>query len=428
MRLRSSGWCRAALAAATLLAAPACDSIRGGAHPELPPFVTRPSGAISVLYNRSVLAASRVAGEPYERGQAEIDPVQRRVFVGSSDHGLYALRADDGSVLWRFETLGFVQSAPLYSGGESAVYFGSNDGALYKVSADSGRLLWRFMTNAEVSRRPVLYGGLLYVANANDTVLALEPQTGKLRWYQHRTPAMGMEVAGYSGPTVWRGKVYSGFSDGTVAAFDAVTGAERWAPVDLAAEVEATTGEPPQYLDVDTTPVPDTLQTGPVVFVGSYAGGVYALDAETGSQVWSNPGVHGVTELVLWHQEAHPGREGEAPSPTRRLLLAASGTTGLWALEPETGAEVWRRSLPTGGFSAPVAISGALLVAASRLGVFLVSPLGGELIDGIHMADGSSMTPAAAGTKAFLLTNGGTLLALQVAQPQGKRAVTRSPL
>jgi outer membrane protein assembly factor BamB len=279
------------------------------------------------------------------------------------------------------------------------------------------------MTNAEVSRRPVLANGTLFVANANDTVLALDPKTGELRWHQHRTPAMGMEVAGYSGVTFFRDTVYSGFSDGTVAAFDPATGAERWQPVDLAAEVEAQTGEAPRYLDVDTTPVADTLQTGPVVFVASYAGGVYALDAETGSQVWSNTGVLGVSELVLWTQDAR----SDPPSPARHLLLASSGTSGLWALEPETGAEVWRRSLPSGGVSAPVPISGALMVSTTRLGIFLLSPLGGDLIDGIHLADGSAMTPATEGTRAFVLTNAGTLLALRVAPPLAHFEPNRMP-
>ena len=407
-----------------LFAALGCDTLRSGAHPDLPPFVTRPNGALNVIYERSVLAESRRVGEPYERGQAELDRGGKRVFVGSSDRGLYALRVEDGSVLWRFETLGFVQCAPLYDPSEDVVYFGSNDGALYKVQARDGKLLWRFMTSAEVGRRPVLSGGTLFVANANDTILALDPKTGALRWHQHRTPAMGMEVAGYSGITLFRGKLYSGFSDGNVIAFDPATGAERWQPVDLAAEVEAQTGEAPRYLDVDTTPVPDTLATGPVVFVASYAGGVFALDAETGTQVWSNPGVQGVAELVLWTQVARR----DPPASARHLLIASSGTSGLWALDPETGAEVWRRSLPSGGVSAPVALSGALLVSTTRLGIFLISPLGGDLIDGIHMADGSAMTPAAEGTRAFVLTNGGSLMALRVTPPMFESEPNRAPL
>jgi outer membrane protein assembly factor BamB len=368
-------------------------------------------------YSRELVAPSRRAGEPYERGQPEIDALGKRVFVGSSDHGLYALRAENGSQIWRFETLGFVQCAPLYDPGEGVVYFGSNDGALYKVSAQDGALLWRFMSNAEVSRRPVLHGGLLYVVNANDTLMAIEPVSGKLRWSQHRSPAAGMEVAGYAGPAVFRGKVYTGFSDGNVMAYDAETGAERWQPVDLAAEAEQTLGEVPQQLDVDTTPVPNVLSTGPVVYVASYAGGVFALDAETGVQVWPNTAVSGVSDLTLWREPAHARRDGGPPEPERTILIASSGTSGLWGLDPETGRELWRRAVPSGGVSAPVPINGALMMTASRLGIFLVSPLGGELIDGIHVADGTSMTPSAFGSRAFVMTNGGRFLSLTVTPP-----------
>jgi outer membrane protein assembly factor BamB len=395
-----------------------CDVFRSGANPEVPLWVHRPSWSMNVVYKRPVVAPARAEGEPYQRGQPAIDPKRRRVFVGSSDYGLYALRADDGSVIWRFETLSFVQGVPLYEPGENVVYFGSNDGALYKVDADSGRLVWRFATNAEVAARPVLKDNVLYAVNANDTVIALDPRNGKLIWSQHRTPALGMEVAGYSGPLVWRGKVYVGFSDGTVMAFDARTGDERWPAVDLAAEAEQTLGDVPTYFDVDTTPVADVLEVGPVVYVGSYAGGVFALDAETGTQVWANPAVAGVSELTLWTQPARPAPDGIGPDePARKLLIASTGTTGLWALDPESGREVWRRELPQGGVSAPVPIAGALMVSTTQLGVFLLSPLDGRLIDGLHTGDGSSMTPIAHGLRAFIVTNGGHFLSIHVTPP-----------
>ena len=396
-----------------------CESVRSGANPEAPLWRHRPSGSLSIVYQRNVVARSRVQGEPYERGQPELDVRGRRLFVGSSDRGLYALRAQDGSTLWRFETLGFVQGAPLYDPAEDVVYFGSNDGALYKVKAQDGELIWRFATNAEVARRPILSGGLLYAVNANDTVIALEAATGKLRWHQHRSPALGMEVAGYAGPLLSRGKVYAGFSDGNVVAYDALSGEERWQPVDLSAEAEQTLGEVPQYLDVDTTPVADTLAAGPVVYVGSYAGGVFALDADNGTQIWANPAVGGVNELLLWTQPERPRQDGKGPPHrARKLLIASTGTTGLWALDPETGREVWRQSLPEGGISAPVPVLGALLISTTRLGVFLVSPLDGGIIDGLHLTDGSAMTPAAHGTRAFVVTNGGRLMSLAIAPPR----------
>jgi outer membrane protein assembly factor BamB len=229
---------------------------------------------------------------------------------------------------------------------------------------------------------------------------------------------MGMEVAGYAGPLVWRDKVYAAFSSGIVTAFDARSGNERWQPLDLAAEAEQLRGEPPQYFDVDTTPVADVIESGPVVYVGSYAGGVYALDADSGTQVWFNPEVGGVSELTLWQEPAHAPRDGRGPDlPARKLLIASTGTTGLWGLDPETGRDVWRQRLPRGGVSAPAVILGALLVSGSRLGVFLISPLDGSVIDGIHMTDGTSVTPAAYGRRAFVTTNGGALLSLYINPP-----------
>lgn len=395
-----------------------CDAVRG-ANPEGPTWLHHPSGALEIVFRRSIIASSRKPDQPYERGAPELDIRNRRVFVGSSDRGLYALNAGSGEVLWRFETLGAVQCTPLYDAHEDTVYFGSNDGALYKVQAGDGRLLWRFMSNAEVSRKPVLAGDTLFVTNANDSVLALDAKTGSLRWHQHRTPALGMEIAGHSGALLFAGRVYVGFSDGAVGAYDERTGEEAWPPVDLAAEAEHGLGEVPQYLDVDTTPIGAATGSGPTIFVGSYVGGVHALDAETGSPIWSHPTVSGVTDLALFTEPAHARRgEPDAPlEPEKRRLIVSTGTTGLWALDPETGQELWRRTLPDGGVSAPVPILGALLVSTTKLGVFLLSPRSGNVIDGLYMVDGSSVTPAAHGNRAFVISNQGTLFGLHVAPP-----------
>lgn len=391
--------------------------LSGGSQPQLPQWVNRPSGSLSVVYQVPLVAPIRQYGEPYQRGGVEIDRARMRVFVGSSDNGLYALDAQSGTTIWRFETAGAVQSAPLYDPIEDAVYFGSNDGALYKLSARNGQFIYRFATNSEVAERPVLVGDTIYFVNANDTVLAINARTGKLRWSQHRTPAAGMEVAGYSGPLLWRGKVFVGFSDGVVMAYDAETGAERWQPVDLAAEAEQIVGDVPKYLDVDTTPVAGNLEAGPAVFVASIQAGVYALDAETGAQLWSNNAATGVTHTMLWHQPAHMPRSGPPALPERNILIAASGTTGLWGLDPENGAVQWRNRLPSGGVHAPQEFGGAILLTASQLGVFLVNPLDGRVIDGIHSTDGMDAQAGVAGARAFVLTNAGNLLALHLTRP-----------
>ncbi len=397
----------------------AADQVNDRVNPEVPLWYHRPNGAMHVVVHRNLTAAARTVGEDYERGRAEIDMPSGRVFVGSADHGLYALRAGDGSSLWRFETLGVVQCEPYYDRELNIVYFGSHDGALYAVNAADGSLVWRFMTGAEVAKKPVRMGEILFVANGADQLFALDRRTGKQRWQVHRTPALGMEVAGYAGPTVSGGLVYMAFSDGHVIAYDANDGSEKWTPVDLSAEAEQTAGDAPRYLDVDTTPIMDDLGSGRVVYVASYAGGVFALDALTGARTWVNDKAIGVTDLVLWEEPAHrPNDAGPLAGgpivPAKKMILASSATSGLWGLDPSTGRMLWRVPVPEGGITAPVQVAGAILVGTTRYGLFLMSPRNGKVIDGFDMGSGFAQTPAAFGNRAYVVSNAGTFLGVQI--------------
>jgi outer membrane protein assembly factor BamB len=128
---------------------------------------------------------------------------------------------------------------------------------------------------------------------------------------------------------------------------------------------------------------------------------------------------------MLWEsaaKKANPPKddtttEGEQSASHRNLLIAATGSSGLWAIEPSDGTVVWRSRLPDGGVAGPAPIAGALLVSASQLGVYLVSPINGRVIDGIHLTEGVSALPAVYGQHAFVLTNQGQLMGVHVAAP-----------
>ncbi|HKQ67938.1 MAG TPA: hypothetical protein VJT73_01300, partial [Polyangiaceae bacterium] len=61
--------------------------------------------------------------------------------------------------------------------------------------------------------------------------------------------------------------------------------------------------------------------------------------------------------------------------------------------------------------------AGALIVSTTRYGVFLFSPLDGGVIDGIDLSNGFTMTPAAYGRRAYVMSNTGVLLGIHVNPP-----------
>jgi outer membrane protein assembly factor BamB len=314
-----------------------------------------------------------------------------------------------------------VQCEPLYDGVLDVVYFGSHDGALYAVHARDGKLIWRFDTAGEVTKKPVLFGEVLIFGNASDQLYALDRRTGKLRWSAHRTPALGMEIQGYAGPTLDGRTVYTAFSDGHVTAYDASDGTERWS-VDLSAEGERLTGETHRYMDVDTTPVIADVAQGHVVFVASYSTGLFELDAETGARIGGDDKITGVTELTMYREPAHTPHpdgpdKGGPRVPARQILIASSASTGLWGIHPDTRRTLWRDPVPEGGITGATQVAGAVAIGTTRYGLFLINVLNGRPIDVVDLGTGFAGQPGAYGNRMYTMSNGGTFLGIAVDAP-----------
>jgi hypothetical protein len=138
--------------------------------------------------------------------------------------------------------------------------------------------------------------------------------------------------------------------------------------------------------------------------------------------VWSNDKAVGVTELTLWDEPAHaptdfgPDRGGPM-EPERKLLLATSAGSGLWALDPTNGHSVWRIQIPEGGMTAPAPVAGALLVGTTGYGLFLLSPRNGRVIDSVDLGSGFAGTPATFGDRAYVISNQGRFLGVSIEPP-----------
>jgi len=155
-----------------------------------------------------------------------------RLYFGSEDGTVYALRAGDGSIVWTYKANGAVKGA-LALDGDGRLVFGDYAGDVTAIRRADGSRIWRTGTSSgafglgggNFYSTPAVAFGRVYLGNTNGFVYSFAARTGKLAW-RHKT---GGYV--YSSPAVspvLGGTVYAGSYDGNLYAFDARSGQVRW--------------------------------------------------------------------------------------------------------------------------------------------------------------------------------------------------------
>jgi outer membrane protein assembly factor BamB len=185
------------------------------------------------------------------------------------------------------------------------------------------RPLWVKALPDGADTTPTVADGNVYLGTNTYDLEAFDAADGHFVWKAH----IGKQMVG---PPVVAGRiVFMAPIDGTVYAFDALTGALRW-----------TTFTGPRGYQEDNTL---SISEG-TIYVSS--DGVYALDAATGKFIWKNPAVVGGTPSVV----------GDT---------VYVGADRLYALDALSGATLW--SAPAGYevLSTPAVAYGAVYVNGS---------------------------------------------------------------
>jgi outer membrane protein assembly factor BamB len=198
-----------------------------------------------------------------------------RLFVGSWDHGVYALNANNGKRIWRFEADNEVNTSAAYWKGR--IFIASDSGTIYSLSAKTGKLLW-----SEGSAREFYYAtptvayGRVYIGSTDGTMYVFGAKTGRLLWAR----PLGSYI--YGAAAVYKRKVFVGTYDGQFYALDAATGDVVWQK-DAGGTVHAaaTVMDGLVYYAICSTCGSEAQRA---VAGGSDA--VYAVRARDGKQVW----------------------------------------------------------------------------------------------------------------------------------------------
>jgi len=310
------------------------------------------------------------------------------VFVGSSDHNVYAVDAASGAQRWRFATHGRVTASPAVAAG--LLYIGSFDGNFYALDAASGQLRWKFATEGEkrfAARHlhgaepaaeimpdpfdiflssPVVHGNTVYFGSGDGNVYALNSDTGELRWKFHTGNVV------HASPALADGLLYVGSWDSYFYALDAATGVERW---------RFKTGEDPKISN-QVGIQSSAVVAGGLVYFGCRDSKLYALDAKSGAQRWAfdNKG--------SWVISSPAVRDG-------RVYFATSDSAELRALDARTGAPVFELTFHHWPFFSSPALAGNFLYIGSHAGTVLAVDLQKQQPAWTFSTDGAGQNAAA---------------------------------
>ena len=215
------------------------------------------------------------------------------LYVGLLDHRMLALDRGTREVRWEFETEGPIASSPVVAGG--IVYLGSSDSFVYALDAATGKLLWQQEIQGELRSAPAVSHGRVFATDNLGNLYIFDARTGQSKL---RFRTTGNTKAS---PVVANGLTYFP-AGGLVYAVDAhareIPGefqfkklwAQFWIwripgvprpPVQKGGKWRF---DPEKQISSGLVAAP--AATPDSLYVGSFHGIFYAVDAHTGRQTW----------------------------------------------------------------------------------------------------------------------------------------------
>jgi outer membrane protein assembly factor BamB len=181
----------------------------------------------------------RVAWVQYLGGRNNVESpavAGGRVYVGTSnistvnEAAMNCFDAVSGTLLWRFPARTDVKSTPAIAGGR--VFFTNSIGTLFALDAASGALLWDTQLGDSLTRwemtSPVVHSGIVY-AGGLPAMSAVDATNGDILWQEVAEVGAAADFipAIYSAPAVNDTAVVF-TTKGGIFAFDPVSGAPLW--------------------------------------------------------------------------------------------------------------------------------------------------------------------------------------------------------
>ncbi|MFQ5874121.1 MAG: PQQ-binding-like beta-propeller repeat protein [Dehalococcoidia bacterium] len=272
-----------------------------------------------------------------------------RISLAPPDVTILQLKATDAET-----EAGTTVAPPAY------VAFERSDGEAQFWEPFLGKVIWKFKTDGRVSVSPVVADGVVYVhSESSDKVYALDALTG--RRVPESTP-----VTFTSPPKEWQGVTPSG------RPIVITVGPLGWLATDLVAREPYKRGNI-WVIRFKHDVTSGLTVVGGVAYVGtdsvgidsliSSPGHVYAVDIETGRELWS-------------FDTGEYGRVASTPTVADGVVYFGSQDYHLYALDAATGHLIWKYRTSDSVYSSPTVASSIVYVGSDDYHIYalLASP------------------------------------------------------
>jgi outer membrane protein assembly factor BamB len=269
---------------------------------------------------------------------------------------------------------------------------GSSDGEIAAFSADDGRVLWNVVVPGEILAAPAVGAGVVIVRTGAGSLYALEARDGAVRW-QVEQPVPSLSLRGNAAPILHEGRVYAGFDNGKLAAYDLQRGVQVW---------ETALATPTGRSEIDRLADLDGVMrvTQDEVVAAGLHGRVALLASDSGRPLWQRD----------LSSSAGVDDDGRAVYVTDQDSL-------VWALDRRNGGTLWTQDdLRARKLTAPVRVGALLAVGDLEGWVHLIDPASGEVTARVRAGGGAVTAPPLAVLDLLLVqTSAGELYAFRVA-------------
>lgn len=312
-----------------------------------------------------------------------------RVYLADRSGRVEALDKQTGRRIWKTSTRTLLSAGP--GVGDELVLLGTSDGELIALRADDGAERWRTPASSEILAIPRIHAGVVIVQTVDGNLSGYNSETGHRLWVFDRTVPV-LTLRGTSSPLIIDDVVLAGFASGKLYALDIQTGRQLW---EASVAVPSGRSELERLVDVDA----DAVMRDGMLYVASFQGQLAAVNMADGALLW-NRDMSAFAGLAVDDSQVYLTDEDSQ----------------VWALAKDSGQSMWKQDRLLHRSLTGPAIFGDFVVVGDYAGyVHLLSKTDGHLA-GRRRVDraGIQVTPRVDGNRLYVLGAGGKLVVYEL--------------